>query len=78
MPTSRLEGNDLILAARYIVTEPCDVCGEDLDLHKWVDVAEDGMMVACDRYDPPTCSKCGELVTGGGAAQLCLGCFVAQ
>ena len=49
MDTSRLEGNALVLASRYLVMAPCDVCGDDIAVHEWIDVDADGMMVACDR-----------------------------
>jgi hypothetical protein len=49
--TARLEGDALILAARYLVFAPCDACGDDLDIHDWIDVDPEGMMVNCDRKE---------------------------
>jgi hypothetical protein len=49
--TARLEGDALTKVARYLVFAPCDACGDDLDIHDWIDVDPQGMMVRCDRSE---------------------------
>lgn len=46
---ARLEGEALTLAARYLIPIPCEVCGDDADLHEWIDIDPEGRMVNCDR-----------------------------
>lgn len=29
----------------------CPVCGDDVDLHEWVDVNENNVIVSCDRTE---------------------------
>jgi hypothetical protein len=30
---------------------PCDVCGDDLGIHEWVDIDQLALMTNCDRKD---------------------------
>lgn len=50
-PVKRVSGNQLTLAIRYsnVPFMSCEVCGDDLDVHDWIDLDVDANIVNCDR-----------------------------
>lgn len=48
----RLVITDKMRAEMPAIPLSCEWCGDDLDIHDWVDIRKDGTVVNCDRSDP--------------------------